>query len=85
MLLLFTREIVKLGLDASARASEKNNPEFGYIINNESGQMSVGYTYNECPFEDGNKYAATKIEYKKTKPEIPIDKDKIDIYPLIEA
>ena len=47
--------------------------------------MSIGYTYNICPFEDEKKYAVTKIEYKKTKPQISIDKDKIDIYPYIET
>ena len=72
MPLLSARQIVKLGLDASARASEENNPELRHITINKSGQILFGYTYNVCPFEDGNKY------------EILIDWDKTDIYPYIE-
>ena len=47
--------------------------------------MTIGYKCHVCPFEDGNKYAITKIEYgdKKTKSSIQIDEHRLGIYPYI--
>ena len=48
--------------------------------------MTIGYKYHVGPFEDGNKYAITKLEYgdKRINSSTQIDEHRLSIYPYIE-
>ena len=82
---LSSRSIWKLGLYAEEMANEEDNPELRYLIINKFGHTYIGYKYRVCPFEDG-KYAILKIEHTDTnkKPNIEIDKNRLDIIPYDE-
>ena len=79
------KNILKLGKNAVIKSEEEDDAELGYLIINTFGQMTIGYKCHVCPFEDGNKYAITKIEYgdKKTNSSIQIDEHRLGIYPYI--
>ena len=85
MTTLSSRSIWKLGLHAEEMANKEDNPGLRYLIINKFGDINIGYKYRVCPFEDG-KYAIVKIEYTDTnkKPNIEIDKNRLDIIPYDE-
>ena len=51
---LTTKNIWKLGLLAEEKAIKEDNTELRYLITNKFGDISIGYKYRVCPFEDGN-------------------------------
>ena len=55
------------------------------LIINKFGDINIGYKYRVCPFQDGN-YAIAVINYigNDRKPNIDIDKSRLDIIPYHE-
>ena len=65
--LIYLQKTLKTGKTALRRSEEEKILELAYLIINKFGQITIGYKYHVCSFEDGNKYAITKIEYGKGK------------------
>ena len=73
---LSAKNIVKIRKTALLRSEVEKNPELAYSIINIFGQITIGFKYHVCQFEDGNKYAITKIKYgnAKIKPDVSINR-----------
>ena len=79
---LTAKSIWEFRLLAEEKACAEDNPELIYLIINKFGNINMGYKYCACPFEDGN-YAIAEINYigNDTKPNIDIDKSRLDTIP----
>ena len=73
---LSAKNIVKIRKTALIRSEVERNPELAYLIINIFGQITIGFKYHVRQFEDGNKYAITKINYGngKIKPDVSINR-----------
>lgn len=61
---LSSKKIIELGNLCLDYQEEENNNELKYLIVNKFGDVSIGYKYRVCPFENGNNFMTTLIEYK---------------------
>ena len=79
---LTAKSIWKLGSLAEEKAFKEDNPELRYLIINKFGDINMGYKYLLSRFEEGN-YSIVEINYigNDTKPNIDIDKSRLDIIP----
>ena len=73
---LSAKNIVKIRKTALIRSEVEKNPELAYLIINIFGQITIGFKYHVCQFEDGKKYAITKTKYGngKIKPDVSINR-----------